>query len=215
MPDTDNSQPAQSWWQSLWRKPKSRWWFGVPAGGVLMFAVGIIFWGGFNTVLEASNSEAFCISCHEMRDNVYEELKKTIHYSNRSGVRATCADCHVPKDWVHKVARKMQASVNELPGKVMGTISTKEKFEANRLRLAQNEWKQMKATDSRECRNCHAIVSMDPEKQSKSARKKHNPERMKKSGKTCIDCHKGIAHDLPKGYVEPEEQEAQAEVPAG
>lgn len=74
------------------------------------FIAGIIFWGGFNTALEATNTEKFCISCHEMRDNVYEELKGTIHWTNRSGVRATCPDCHVPHEWTHKIARKMQAS---------------------------------------------------------------------------------------------------------
>ncbi|GBF27232.1 cytochrome c-type protein NapC [bacterium MnTg02] len=74
------------------------------------FIAGIIFWGAFNTALELTNTEAFCVSCHEMRDNVYAELKSTIHYTNRSGVRATCPDCHVPHEWTNKIARKMQAS---------------------------------------------------------------------------------------------------------
>jgi cytochrome c-type protein NapC len=140
-----------------------------------------------------------------MRDTVYEELKKTIHYTNRTGVRAICSDCHVPRDWVHKMARKTQATYKEVPHWLLGTINTKEKFEAHRLQLAQDVWKVMKASDSRECRNCHSPESMDLEKQAKSARKKHDPERMKNSGKTCIDCHKGIAHELPKGYVSEED----------
>ncbi|UCH53082.1 MAG: NapC/NirT family cytochrome c [Pseudomonadota bacterium] len=214
MPET-NSERSQDWWQSLWRKPKARWWLGIPAGGFVMFAVGIIFWGGFNTVLEASNSEAFCISCHEMRNTVYKELQKTIHYTNPSGVRATCADCHVPKEWIYKVRRKIRASFNELPGKILGTIDTPEKFEAKRLKLAEHVWAEMKATDSRECRNCHEMVSMDLENQGKSARKKHDPERLKDSPKTCIDCHKGIAHEMPKGYVEPEEKDASAATTRG
>lgn len=61
------------------------------------FVAGIVFWGGFNTGLEITNTEEFCIGCHEMENNVYQEYKSTIHYSNRSGVRATCPDCHVPK----------------------------------------------------------------------------------------------------------------------
>ena len=100
---------------------------------------GIILWGGFNTAMEATNTETFCISCHEMEANVYKELQDTIHYTNRTGVRATCPDCHVPKDWVHKMARKIQAS-NELYHKFMGTIDTRQKFEANRMELAQNVW---------------------------------------------------------------------------
>ena len=48
------------------------------------FVAGVMFWGGFNTALEATNTESFCISCHEMRDNVYEELKSTPHWANTS-----------------------------------------------------------------------------------------------------------------------------------
>ena len=74
------------------------------------FLGGVLFWGGFNTALEATNTEQFCVSCHEMQDNVFAELKSTIHYTNRSGVRASCPDCHVPHEWTDKIARKMQAS---------------------------------------------------------------------------------------------------------
>ena len=122
---------------------------------------GILFWGGFNWALEATNTEAFCVSCHEMRDTVYQELKKTIHYSNRSGVRAICSDCHVPHDWFYKIRRKIQAS-NEVLHKILGTIDTPEKFEAHRLEFAEKVWASMKDADSRECRNCHSVASMDP-----------------------------------------------------
>jgi len=168
-------------------------------GGLLVvgFVAGIIFWGGFHTAMEASNTETFCISCHEMEENVYIEYQDTIHYSNRTGVRATCPDCHVPKDWVHKVARKIKAT-NELYHKVMGSVSTPEKFEAKRLKLAQNVWRTMKETDSRECRNCHDFVSMDYVKQGRRAVQQH--VKAFDEGQTCIDCHKGIAHSLPAMY---------------
>jgi cytochrome c-type protein NapC len=136
-------------------------------------------------------------------DNVYQEYKKTIHWSNRTGVRALCSDCHVPKDWVHKMARKVQAT-NELYGKVMGTISTPEKFEARRLALARSEWKRMKSSDSRECRNCHSFDGMNVEVQKQRAKKQH--EMAVKDRMTCIDCHKGIAHTKPKGMTEADEE---------
>jgi cytochrome c-type protein NapC len=144
----------------------------------------------------------FCIGCHEMRDNVYVEYKETIHYTNRTGVRAVCSDCHVPKDWTHKMIRKIQAS-KEVWGKILGTIDTKEKFEEHRLRLAQNEWARMKASDSRECRNCHSFGGMDIEKQKARASKMHKIAQDDK--KTCIDCHKGIAHKKPKNMPEEED----------
>ncbi len=161
------------------------------AGGIVF---GILFWGGFNWTMEMTNTEKFCISCHEMEDNVYMEYQNTVHYSNRTGVRATCPDCHVPKEWGHKIVRKIKAS-NELLHKALGSINTREKFEAKRLQLAQNEWKRMKKTNSRECRNCHDYDSMDYTVQGRRAFKRHI--KGFDEGKTCIDCHKGIAHELP------------------
>ncbi|CUH47624.1 NapC/NirT family cytochrome c [Ruegeria atlantica] len=176
------------------KKPIWRRYFlwGMPVAGIAAaFVGGIIFWGGFNTAMEATNTKDFCISCHEMRDFVYEEYTGTIHDVNRSGVGAVCSDCHVPKDWTHKMIRKIKAS-KELYGKVVGTINTREKFEAKRVHLAMNEWERMKATDSRECRNCHDFESMMPEFQKPRARQQHlNAMTV---GQTCIDCHKGIAH---------------------
>lgn len=159
------------------------------------FVGGVIFWGAFNTALEVTNTEAFCTSCHEMRDNVYEELSHTIHFANRSGVRASCPDCHVPHEWSHKIARKMQAS-KEVWGKIFGTINTRQKFLDKRLELAQHEWARLKANDSLECRNCHSAVAMDFSRQAPRAAEMHSTYLL--SGQaTCIDCHKGIAHELP------------------
>ncbi|MDU8929542.1 NapC/NirT family cytochrome c [Alisedimentitalea sp. MJ-SS2] len=184
------------WFKSFWR------WFWVPTarfawGAILMVGVfvGVIFWGGLHTAMEATNTLGFCTSCHEMRQFVYEEYKKTTHYNNPSGVRATCSDCHVPKPWGPKVLRKFQAT-GELWGKITGKVNTKEKFEAHRWEMANRVWDTMLANDSRECRNCHSYHAMDFENQSRRAREKM--QEGIEDGKTCIECHKGIAHKLPK-----------------
>jgi cytochrome c-type protein NapC len=173
------------------------------------FACGVVFWGGFNTAMEFTNTETFCLSCHEMRNNVYQELSRTVHFSNRSGVRAICSDCHVPHNWTEKIARKMQAS-KEVWGHLFGTISTRQEFLDRRLTLAEHEWARFKANDSLECRNCHSALAMDLTKQSPRAADIH--QRYLLSGqRTCIDCHKGIAHELPDmagvlpGWSEPAE----------
>jgi len=166
------------------------------------FVSGILFWGGFNTALEQTNKLEFCIGCHEMRDNVYVEYQETIHYKNRTGVRAICSDCHVPKDWTHKMMRKISAS-QEIYEKIIGWVDTPEKFEAHRMEMATSEWNRMKASGSRECRNCHNFDAMEAKKQKPKAQKMH--AQAKVEGKTCIDCHKGIAHLLPKEYIDPDE----------
>ncbi len=162
-----------------------------------VFLAGILFWGAFNTGMQLTNKESFCISCHEMNQYVYQEYKETIHYNNRTGVRATCPDCHVPKEWIHMFQRKIGAT-NELFHKVIGSIDTPEKFGAKRLQLAEYVWKNMKATDSRECQNCHAFVYMDLAMQKKTSQNAH--KRAVENGRTCIDCHMGIAHHIAKDF---------------
>lgn len=178
-------------WNFFW-KPSSRYSFGaiLVVGGFL----GVVFWGGFNTFMEYTNQMSFCVSCHEMSETVYPEYKKSPHYLNASGVRATCPDCHVPKEWGPKLIRKVKAT-NELFHKMMGTIDTPEKFEAKRLQMAKNVWAEMEANDSHECRNCHSWEAMDFDKQKKKS--SEQMQKAKKEGETCISCHKGIAHKLP------------------
>ena len=181
-------------WNWFW-SPTSRYTWGAIfiVGGM----AGVIFWGGFNTFMEYTNTLEFCTSCHEMSSKPYEEYKKTSHYRSASGVRAICSDCHVPKDWTAKLIRKVRAT-NELYHKIIGTIDTPEKFEMHRLAMAERVWASMKASDSRECRNCHSYEEMDFHKQSRRSARKM--QEGLKEGKTCIDCHKGIAHKLPEGF---------------
>jgi len=181
--------------RSMWkviRSPSAHISLGVlTLGG---FIAGILFWGGFNTGLEITNTEEFCISCHEMEANVYQELQETVHWSNHSGVRATCPDCHVPHNWTDKIARKMQAS-KEVFGKLFGTIDTREKFLDKRLELAQHEWQRFSANNSLECKNCHDYKSMNFDIMSDKA--KVQMKQAAERDQSCIDCHKGIAHQLP------------------
>ncbi|QEP44669.1 butanol dehydrogenase [Ectothiorhodospiraceae bacterium BW-2] len=140
----------------------------------------------------------FCISCHTMQVN-YKEYQQTWHYKNPSGVQATCADCHVPKEFFPKVKAKILA-VKDIYHEIIGTIDTPEKYEAHRWDMASRVWAKMEASDSRECRSCHDYGNMDTAEQGRLARKKH--DRAALEGKTCIECHKGLAHELP---VEPEQ----------
>ena len=187
------------------------------AGGAI-FLAGIIAWGAFNWSLELANTERFCISCHEMYEFVYQDYTGTSHFANRAGVRASCPDCHVPREWVHKVVRKISAT-NELFHWLRGSIETPEKFEARREVLAERVWSSMVATDSRECRNCHDIAAMSRERQGMTAGATHDlGERWQM---TCIDCHKGVVHSLPASFDKKAEMDSlhdqieTAEVPCG
>ena len=182
-------------------------WVILPSAGLgagILVAIGIVIgilgWGGMHTAIAFTESLGFCTGCHTMRDTVYPEYQASVHYRNASGVRAICSDCHVPREWGPMILRKIEAS-GEIYHQIIGTISTPEKFEAHRLTMARSVWASMKATDSRECRNCHTLDAMDPHKQRPEAVK--GMEKAGANGATCIDCYKGIAHKLPdmtQGY---------------
>lgn len=165
-----------------------------PVFAAVIFALGVIVWGGFNTAMEATNTLTFCVSCHEMRENAYAEYQQTKHFENHAGVRAICSDCHVPKEWGHKVVRKIKAT-NELFHWAMGSIDSTEKFEAKRLELARNVWSEMKENGSRECKNCHSFEAMHWKSQSMQAMTAMQTAQLRDLA--CIECHKGVAHQLP------------------
>ncbi len=176
---------------SAFRRPSARWGLGVLlVGGA---AAGVVGWNGFHYALEKTTTMEFCVSCHSMQTNL-AEYQKTIHYQNTSGVRAECSDCHVPKSGWPLYKAKLFAA-KDLWGEIIGTIDTPEKYEANRLRMAEAVWAKMEATDSRECRSCHSYDAMDFVHQKPEASKEM--QKAKAEGDTCISCHKGIAHKLP------------------
>ena len=168
---------------------------GLSAIGVIfLVALGVVGSVGGSMVLEATNTTEFCTSCHSMQWNQAEWME-SLHYKNVSGVRAGCADCHVPQALGPKLGAKLIAA-RDVWGEILGHIDTAEKFEAHRWAMASRVWDRMQANDSRECRNCHTFEAMDLDEQDRSARKKHHkaPQR----GQTCIKCHKGVAHKMPR-----------------
>ncbi len=185
------------WWQNLQSRCKTCSWVTLTLGviAVALVGAGLLMTVGV-VAMAHTNTQEFCIGCHEMKDNVYAEFKGTIHDVNRTGVHVICSDCHVPREPIPLVLRKMRASL-ELWGHFRGVIDTKEKFEAHRTVLAHRVWDRMLKTDSLECRNCHKRESMSSELQSEKARNRH--ARAQKEGMTCIECHFGIAHKEPEG----------------
>lgn len=157
----------------------------------LGLAGGVLLWNGFTMTLDATSTTDFCISCHSMKTYVYEDYKLSLHYRNTKGVQADCADCHIPKALGAKLLRKTLA-MNDVYHTMLGTIDTPEKFALKKPYLDERVWASMRATDSRECRNCHRLEQMDFANQNPAASEQH--QQAKQLQKTCIDCHKGVGH---------------------
>ena len=162
--------------------------------GLFLFSVSVGISGAY--VLAHTSTEKFCVGCHEMSYN-FAEYKGTIHDTNRTGVRAICTDCHVPHEPGPLVLAKLKATKDLFYTYVSPSIDTREKFDAKRAAMAQKIWREMKATDSHQCRSCHQEDKMNLELQTAKARARH--AKGKVEGKTCIECHFAIAHKEPSG----------------
>ncbi|MBU0621763.1 MAG: NapC/NirT family cytochrome c [Gammaproteobacteria bacterium] len=201
--------PKEGIWTRMRRPPKCSFLYLLVVG----VALGIVLWGGLNMGMEWTNRSEFCTSCHEMTIP-YEELKKTVHYKNRSGTTVNCADCHVassktPVDYMYKSLQKLLAA-RDIVGHITGVVDTPEKFEEHRLTMAKRVWARMESRDSKECRNCHNFATMDPDKQKARSQIKH--EEAQEDKITCIECHKGIAHKPVHTQLEQKEDEAPAAI---
>jgi nitrate/TMAO reductase-like tetraheme cytochrome c subunit len=179
----------------LWRRPRRWFLLGIPVGGLLALALGIGLSAGFLGALKATSTETFCLSCHEMH-TPYQELTRSVHYSNEFGIRAGCADCHIPPGFGPGLIRHLLAST-QVWDHALGELDTPARFEAHRLELAQRVWLMLKQDDSAECRSCHTSAAMALAKQPPAAAGAH--ASLVQNGLTCIDCHTGVAHTLPAG----------------
>jgi cytochrome c-type protein NapC len=181
--------------------PSARWSiFALLLVGGVAGAVAVI---GTQVAVHVTGTDEFCgTACHSHAQFVFPEHKTSVHYNNRTGVRAMCVDCHLPHTYPAKLFAKAKAGIKDGLAEMRGTISTKEKFERERWRMANIVWDEMKENNSANCRTCHDPTAWDTKKQNEDATKAHKKFTSGKA--TCIECHTGVAH------TEPEEPKAPA-----
>ena len=161
---------------------------------IIGVVLGVAALAAFDGVMYATSTDEFCgTSCHEMGTPL-NALQQTAHYSNSHGIGVTCADCHIPREFGPKMLRKIEAS-REVWGHFTGLIDTPEKYAAHQPAMRERELNRLRASDSRECRNCHRLERMDFAAQSRAVRRYH--KAMDQRGKTCVDCHAEVAHPAP------------------
>jgi nitrate/TMAO reductase-like tetraheme cytochrome c subunit len=184
--------------RGLWRRltsPSARW--SVLALLVLGLVIGAVAVIGTQVMVAVTGTNEFCGgACHSMQW-VAQEYRQSVHASNRTGVSAGCHDCHIPHSYPQLLWYKAKAGTKDAIGEIGGVISTEEKFNKERSRMAEHVWAEFKETNSANCRTCHVFSKEVLAKQKEMAQPMH---QMVLSGQgTCIDCHKGIAHKAPGG----------------
>lgn len=190
-------EPKRGIVRRLWARltsPSARWSvLSLVIVGLVIGAGGVI---ATEVMVARTGTNAFCgTSCHSMQW-VHAETQQSSHRVNPSGVQAECGDCHIPHGYPEKLWYKAKAGVRDVIGEMRGVISTEEKFKQARLAMAERVWAEFKANDSANCRTCHNFTPEVIAAQSEKARNRH--DGMKAAGKTCIDCHTGVAHADPE-----------------
>lgn len=159
----------------------------------VLLALGALLLWATQMVFKSTNTTEFCVSCHSMTFPK-EEYEGSVHFSNKRGIRAECADCHLPPDTFHYLKAKILA-VKDVYGEIIGKIPDQDAYEEHRLEMAQSVWKNMKELDSSVCRSCHNEDAWIIEEQRANAQTMH--KLAQETNQTCIDCHKGLVHFMP------------------
>jgi nitrate/TMAO reductase-like tetraheme cytochrome c subunit len=179
-------------WRRL-RRPSTHW--SVLALLLIGVAAGFAMTVGTQVMVAVTGTDAFCGgACHSMQW-VAQEHRASVHGVNRTGVRAACHDCHIPHQYPELLWYKAKAGTKDVIGELRGVISTKEKFEKERLRMAEHVWAEYKANNSRNCRACHEFTPEAVAKQKDFVRPIH--QKAMAGAATCIDCHQGVGHVAP------------------
>ena len=162
-------------------------------GGLAMLGIVAVLGLSFVAAEELNvqaNSTKFCVSCHSMGAYVYEEFKKSKHFTNASGVRPECGQCHVakrfwPAVWDHAMG------THDLIAEYSHDWTRTEVFEARRTRMAEKARLKMLDEDSHTCRECHKMEAIAPTR--KRGERAHN-DAIKKGSTNCIACHYNLVH---------------------
>lgn len=188
----DSKNEGRGWWKRL-TSPSATWSvLALVVIGLVIGAVGVI---GTQVMVAVTGSNQFCGgACHSMTW-VAQEYRQSVHFANRTGVQAGCHDCHIPHSYPQLLWYKAKAGINDVIGEVSGTISTEDKFKKERLRMAKEVWAEFQENKSANCRTCHAFSAEVIAKQQDFVQPIH---KMVLEGEgTCVDCHKGVAHEAP------------------
>lgn len=192
MPSSSSSESDIEGGNRLWRALHR--FFGSPLRGLLGLGAAAIVLGLSFVVAEElnirGNSTEFCISCHSMKTYVYEEFKQSKHYTNASGVRPECGQCHVAKRFWPAVYDHMMGT-HDLISEHTNDWSTPEKFEEKRSKMAEKARLKMFNENSHTCRECHKMEAIAPTR--KRGQRAHE-DAIRKGRTNCIACHYNLVH---------------------
>ena len=172
-------------------KGKGKYWII----GLMGFIIGALLVAAFDTTMNTTSSNEYCMSCHT-HEQADLDWKKSPHYLSHSGVMTDCAACHLPpkEDGLLKYyMAKSKMGAKDLWAKM--TQDT-DKIDWESKRSLENA---RKIVYNSSCEKCH--VNLYPEGISDDGITAHlyYDDNAKKLGLDCISCHLNVGHYMP-GY---------------
>lgn len=175
----------QAWWYREFRRIIGAWVFVI-----VIVAVGALFMASLDFTDYIFSRNAFCGNvCHVMESTVYQELKTSKHWNTPTGVRPTCADCHVSGRLTFAMVDHFLGT-GELFVNLTNDFSKPGSFEKFRPDAANRERFKMLSNNSEGCRSCHVMEAIKP----KRIRGQNAHKDAMEKNVPCIACHYNLVH---------------------
>ena len=182
----------QEWWYREFRRMIGAWVFVV-----VLLSLGAVSVASIDFTDYIFSHNTFCGNvCHVMESTVYRELQESSHWNSPTGVRATCADCHVDGRLTLAMIDNFLGT-GELFVNLTNDFSKPGSFEKFRPGADDRERFKFIENDSARCRSCHVMEAIKP----KRVRGENQHKEAMEKGITCIMCHYNLVHKA----VEPSE----------
>lgn len=141
-------------------------------------------------MIERTSGVEFCSKCHSM-EGMAESYKVSMHGgNNRIGIKAKCADCHLPHDDVFTyVTAKAYTGIRDVLGEL---------FWVDDIDWIANLERRKEYTYSNGCQKCHNLDVVKYE-----IPKAYLAHRDFKTGKvdSCVQCHEHVGHKNIKAHL--------------
>jgi nitrate/TMAO reductase-like tetraheme cytochrome c subunit len=153
-----------------------------------------------NTFVNYTSTDSFCgTTCHSMTWAA-ATYKRSPHFDNRFGVRATCGDCHIPYDanhptpmqYIRLLLFKADRGAKDVWGELTKRMRTEEEWEKRRPQLAATVAHFLKTHDSITCRGCHTLEAFSGPRNAMT--QLVHQDVIQADTVDCLECHAGVGH---------------------
>ncbi len=150
------------------------------------FALAILLIFSGNKAVEATSTDEYCASCHDVHPQATAAWKRSTHYDNKRGVVVHCVECHLPPAGLPKFTTKVTTGVRDIYGTLFMDVSAINWEEKSRVENAVHH------TFESSCLHCHK--NLFPIGLTEEGQQAHLYYDNNRTNLNCLNCHIGVGH---------------------